>query len=83
MKLLWIGLTAVLLAGCAVVPAPYPYPSPGVSVGVGVGVPVSAVGTIVARTTGAITAIITTTTITAGGERRPASRAHPFDPAAS
>ena len=40
MKLLWVVLTTLLLAGCAVVPAPYPYASPGVSVGVGVGVPV-------------------------------------------
>jgi hypothetical protein len=40
MKLLWVALAAVLLTGCAVVPAPYPYAAPGVSVGVGVGVPV-------------------------------------------
>jgi hypothetical protein len=40
MKLLWVALAAVLMAGCAVVPAPYPYAAPGVSVGVGVGVPV-------------------------------------------
>jgi hypothetical protein len=40
MRLLWVALAAVLLAGCAVVPAPYPYAAPGVSVGVGVGVPV-------------------------------------------
>jgi len=25
MKLVWVALAAVLLAGCAVVPAPYPY----------------------------------------------------------
>jgi hypothetical protein len=43
MKLEWVVLAGVLLAGCAVVPAPYPYasvPEPSVSVGVGVGVPV-------------------------------------------
>jgi len=40
MKLLCAALAAMLLAGCAIVPAPYPYASPGVSVGVGVGVPV-------------------------------------------
>ena len=40
MKLLWVLLPMLLLAGCAVVPAPYPYASPGVSFGVGVGVPV-------------------------------------------
>ena len=42
MKLLWVALAAVLLAGCAVVPA-YPDPyvfGPSVGVGVGVGVPV-------------------------------------------
>ena len=43
MKLLWVALAAVLLAGCAVVPAPYPDPyvvGPSVGVGVGIGVPV-------------------------------------------
>ena len=40
MKYLWVALAAVLMAGCAVVPAPYPYAAPGVSVGVGVGVPI-------------------------------------------
>ena len=43
MKLLWVALAAVLLSGCAIVPASYPYaavPEPGVNVGVGVGVPV-------------------------------------------
>ena len=40
MRLLWIVLTAVLLAGCAVVPAPYPAEVYGPSVSVGVGVPV-------------------------------------------
>ena len=34
MKFLWAALAAMLLAGCAIVPAPYPYASPGVSVGV-------------------------------------------------
>ena len=32
MKFLWAALAAMLLAGCAIVPAPYPYASPGVSV---------------------------------------------------
>ena len=36
MKVIWLALAAVLLAGCAVVPVPAPYASPGVSVGVGV-----------------------------------------------
>ena len=39
MKLLWVALAAVLLSGCAIVPASYPYaavPEPGVNVGVGV-----------------------------------------------
>jgi hypothetical protein len=41
MKLLWVALAALVLSGCAVVPAPYPYGvGPEVSVGVGVGVPV-------------------------------------------
>jgi hypothetical protein len=43
MKLLLAVLAAVLLSGCAIVPAPYPYaavPEPGVSVGVGIGIPV-------------------------------------------
>ena len=41
MKVLLIALTALMLAGCAVVPLGYPYaPAPGVSVGVGVAVPV-------------------------------------------
>ena len=44
MKLLWAALAAMLMAGCAIVPAPYPYASPGVSVGVGVGVPVYGYG---------------------------------------
>ena len=35
MKLLWAALAAVLLAGCAIVPA-YPVVEPSVSVGVGV-----------------------------------------------
>lgn len=36
MKLLWLALATVILAGCAVVPVPVPYgyASPGVSVGV-------------------------------------------------
>ena len=44
MKFLWAALAAMLLAGCAIVPAPYPYASQGVSVGVGVGVPVYGYG---------------------------------------
>ena len=44
MKLVWVALAAVLLAGCAVVPAPNPYDpyvaAPSVGVGVGIGVPV-------------------------------------------
>ena len=36
MRLLWIALIAVLLAGCAVVPAPYPAQVYGPSVSVGV-----------------------------------------------
>jgi len=39
MRLLWIALIAVLVAGCAVVPAPYPAEVYGPSVSVGVGVP--------------------------------------------
>ena len=43
MKLLWIALIAVLLAGCAVVPAPYPSASvQGYGPSVAVGVPVYA-----------------------------------------
>jgi len=42
MRLLWIALIAVLVAGCAVVPAPYPAEVYGPSVSVGVGVPVYA-----------------------------------------
>lgn len=40
MKLLWLALAPLLLAGCAVVPAPYPYAAPGVSVGIGIPAPV-------------------------------------------
>jgi len=40
MKLILAALAALILSGCAIVPAPYPYASPGVNVGVGVGVPV-------------------------------------------
>jgi hypothetical protein len=40
MKLVWVALAALLVAGCAVVPAPYPYDpylaAPSVSIGVGV-----------------------------------------------
>jgi hypothetical protein len=40
MRLAWVVLAAVVLAGCAVVPVPYPYDpyvaAPSVSVGVGV-----------------------------------------------
>jgi hypothetical protein len=36
MRLLWIALIALLLAGCAVVPAPYPAQVYGPSVSVGV-----------------------------------------------
>jgi hypothetical protein len=40
MKFLWTAVAALLLAGCAFVPAPYPYAAPDVSVGVGIPVPV-------------------------------------------